>query len=114
MSNKKSKDLTKNKNIDKKEKTFCQVNEKVRSDSVRRAQELLKESEPIFNLYLAQAILKEIKGKFPKTIEEYRKNSGKFYSSWFHDSKKDKNKIIYWIDKHGELDHLYEFEYISK
>ena len=31
MSNKKSKDLTKNKNINKKEKTFCQMNDNVRS-----------------------------------------------------------------------------------
>ncbi len=136
MSNKKNEDLTKNKNIDKKEKTFCQVNENVRSwvrfstmilnkityfkrrKNDKQFKRLLEESKPLVDLYRTAAYLQKTNGKLPTTLEEYEKNQkGHFPYEIFFSTEIYPNQIKYKLNrmefKPYFCETLYEFIYDS-
>lgn len=125
MSNKKSKDLTKNKNIGKKEKTFCQVNENVRYDyfskicnyyekfkrrkSIKKEEAILKDSKPLFDLYYSDAFFQLSDGKIPESMEEYNKIYSKLNYATFYDGLEKDNEIKYWIF----YDYIHELYYLT-
>lgn len=104
-------------NQNKKMSVASQVDTEVRFKAHnKKLEEILKESEPILNLYLAVTYLQRTGGKFPTTLEEYKKNISNTHDYYF-DSSKEPSEIHYWIRRGGsgpDFDEmLYEFDYKS-